>query len=233
MAKLSLDNIPKVKEPAVTVEKKIEPTTLTITKSPAMEMQEIQQFIKRNEAIFKQRIDKIIEEQLQATLKYERDEYKKNLELAQTNIELMKKCIDLSTETVKSENSTSIKLITDKVERLEASNKIVTTTINSESKKLIDQSHELITMLGSNAKDTVEKSLKLLDNNFKTILDEHKAIASTVRDMYQFRGVWTIVRWFMVFTSWMMIMTLTKALSGGTWGGLFKAMIGLRLFFGD
>jgi len=225
MAGLTRGNIPKKPIPVNGV--KIE-TVSTLEVSD--EMQIIQDVINRNKAEIMRSIEKMGEDQALATLKYERIEFKKNLELAQINITEMDKYLKLAMETVQKDTATSIKKITEKVDQLESSNKIVTTTIASESEKLTKQSKNTIENLGVNAKDSIEKSLKSLDINFKSILDTHKQIASTVEQIYAYKGyrilgLWAW-RWVMMVTALYMLQHIFGIDSWGSW---FKVLTGIAL----
>ncbi len=213
---------------------KIESSLVMATTTPkteiSTEMQQMQEFIDRNREEIKRSVNKIVEEQALIILEYERNEFSKNLQLAQENIITLDKYLKLAMDQIQEESISIHTQLSEKISKLTAGNEIVTSVMNSEGARLTTQSKKIIEGLGERSKNAIEKSIGELNIKFGEIVTRHEKVANIVEEMYKFRGVWTVVRWSMVFTTWVMLMSMTKAMTGGTWGGLFKAMLGGQLF---
>lgn len=213
---------------------KTESSVITAATSPTTrmntEMKQMQEFIERNREEIKRSVNKIVEEQALIILKYERNEFSKNLQLAQENIITLDKYLKLAMDQIQRESTSTHTKLSEKISKLTASNETVTRVMDIEGERLTTQSKKIIEELGKNSKTAIEESMTQLNIKLGEIVTRHEKIANIVEEMYNFKGAWTVVRWGMVFTSWVMLMSMTKAMTGGTWGGLFKAMLGGELF---
>lgn len=175
-------------------------------KTMTTEMQEVRAFMERNKAEIAKSINKQIEEQSLAALKYENSELKKNLTLAAANIEALDRYLKGAMEQTQKETAAAIAKVNEKVDTLLTSNNLVAAVMKTEGKKMAEETQGILRNIGDDAENGVRSALRKLESNFNQVLTRHQQIAAAVDQLLN-ENQWK--RYCLWAWRWVTFMTLT------------------------